>query len=222
MNDDANKKLEKDTVVSNNEMVEDSKVEVSVPSNITSEVASDVSGEGVGAISEQVVEEVSLVDGSDDNKKGIVEGSSDIKEISVEANSESLDDVVVSSDSVFNKQDDVVTQSSLKEGQEHLNDKKGFPYGMVIIFVILIICAFFIDNIVGIIEDLGKDKTKEENEVVEQGNNEESNDGQDINNKEDSQDNNENDMVNDDSSEDTVNDNIDEENNDNELSETGN
>ncbi len=90
--------------------------------------------------------------------------STTIEEVSVSGTS--LDEVETSSNSVFNdKNEEEVVSGSMKEGQEHRADKKGVPYGMLLGFGILIVCAFFIEEIVGFVEDylLPKDEVVEEN-----------------------------------------------------------
>ena len=86
-----------------------------------------------------------------------------IEEVSVSGTS--LDEVETSSNSVFNKKSEDIVSGSMKEGQEHRAEKKGIPYGMLIGFGILIVCAFFIEEIVGFVEDylLPKDEVVEEN-----------------------------------------------------------
>lgn len=85
-----------------------------------------------------------------------------IQEVSVSGTS--LDEVETSSNSVFNDKSEDVVSGSMKEGQEHRAEKKGIPYGMLIGFGILIVCAFFIEEIVGFVENylLPKDEVVEE------------------------------------------------------------
>jgi hypothetical protein len=87
----------------------------------------------------------------------------------VSANNEDfdLDKVDTSDNSIFNqvKEDEVVV-SSLKEGHEEDGEKKGFPYALVIGFVVLIICVLFIDNIVNFIEEVVLDKDEPVEEVA--------------------------------------------------------
>lgn len=97
---------------------------------------------------------------------GIVSGLM-MEEVSANNEDFDLDKVDTSDNSIFNqvKEDDVVV-SSLKEGHEEDGEKKGFPYALVIGFVVLIICVLFIDNIVNFIEEVVLDKDEPVEEVA--------------------------------------------------------
>lgn len=115
------------------------------------------------------IEEVNFNYSENDNNISNVNASTNnfnnnvIEEVSIVADSTSLDEVKSEQDHTLNN--DEVVVGSLKEGREHLNEKKGFPYGMIIIFVVFILCAVFIDHIVGFFEDviIGDNSNQEEN-----------------------------------------------------------
>ena len=91
-----------------------------------------------------------------------------IQEVTVEVDSasfNSLSESEVSENSVFNKQEEVVA-TGMKEGQEHVNEKKGFPFFMVFMLILVIVISFNIDKL-----DIVKEKLKglkKENKVVEE------------------------------------------------------
>lgn len=116
--------------------------------------------------------------------------TSSIEEISVSADSGSLEKVDISANSVFNNKDNEdgsVNTGGMKEGQEFQASQKGIPYGMIIGLVILILCAFFIDNIVGFIEGviLKEDSVVEETNEEKKETNKEENKGKDKENNKD-------------------------------------
>lgn len=92
-----------------------------------------------------------------------------IEEVSVSVDSDSFNNLSeneISEDSVFNKKD-TPSEGSMKEGAE--NEKKGFPFFMVFIFVSVVIAAFFIDDIVLAVQNYQNSKKKpEEEEVVKE------------------------------------------------------
>ena len=94
-----------------------------------------------------------------------------MEEVSVTSDDFDLDKVEVSDNSIFNQvKDDEVVVSSLKEGHEDDAENKGFPYVLVIGFVVLLICVLFIDSIVEIVQEVVLDKdapVEEASEVKE-------------------------------------------------------
>ena len=84
-----------------------------------------------------------------------------IEEVTVQVDSNAfntLSEGEVSENSIFNKKDEVVA-GGMKEGQEHLNEKKGFPFFMIFALVLVIVIACNVDKIDGIIQKI-KEKQK--------------------------------------------------------------
>lgn len=99
-----------------------------------------------------------------DEQKNVVNVGS-IEEVSVTVDSNlfnNLSESEISKDSVFNKKDDPGLVTGMKEGQEHLNEKKKFPFFMVFVFLIVVVSAFFIDDIVAFIEEYRNQKANVE------------------------------------------------------------
>lgn len=98
-----------------------------------------------------------------------------IEEVTVEVDSDafnSLDEAEVSEKSVFNKVEES-TVTGMKEGQEHLTEKKGFPFFMVLMLILVIVIAFNIDSMGTLVEkvknlkkqpEVTDEKKKEEKE----------------------------------------------------------
>ena len=85
-----------------------------------------------------------------------------IEEVTVQVDSNAfntLSESEVSENSIFNKKDEVVA-GGMKEGQEHLNEKKGFPFFMIFALVLVIVIACNVDKIDGILQKI-KEKQKE-------------------------------------------------------------
>jgi len=160
MNEDTNNKLETGEVV-NNTLTEGS-------NNISDNSVSSVSGNVLNnsPVNNDVVENVS-------NDKQISSGK--FEEVSVSVDSDlfnTLNEKEVSENSVFNKKDDNVSNldiSGMKEGQEYLVEKQGFPYFMVIVFVLMILFAFYIGDIFDFVQKyIVKDEVVEENKDNEE------------------------------------------------------
>ncbi len=88
-----------------------------------------------------------------------------IEEVSVVVDSNdfnTLKEGEVSADSVFNKQNEEATGTGMKEGVSYSNEKKKFPFFMLLMLIVLIGCAFFIDDITKFVEDYMETKEQEE------------------------------------------------------------
>ena len=167
MNEDTNKDLVQNVdsnVGSVNDGLENviSSDVVSVPTQpgIVAEVVQDstphVSSETVieANVNQEVVEEA------------LPQGT--IQEVTVQVDStafNSLSENEVSENSVFNKKEEVAP-TGMKEGQEHVNEKKGFPFFMVFMLILVVVVSFNIDKM-----DIVKEKLKglkKDNKVVEE------------------------------------------------------
>lgn len=103
----------------------------------------------------------------------VTEGT--IEEVTVEVDSDSfntLNETEISENSVFNKVEES-SVTGMKEGQEHLNEKKGFPFFMILMLVLVIVIAFNIDSMGTLVEkvknlkkqpEVTDEKKKEEKE----------------------------------------------------------
>lgn len=93
--------------------------------------------------------------------------NSTLQEVSVNVDSSSfnkIDENEVSKESVFNQENSSSTTdkptTTLKEGEETAKTKKGFPFFMLIIFILFIISPFFLDEIMEYLNNFGsKNKT---------------------------------------------------------------
>lgn len=164
MNEDTNKdlveKVDNSVGVVNNasENVNANASVVSAPSQI--QTATEVVQESTAQVESETVIEANV------NQEVVPQGT--IQEVTVEVDSESfnsLSESEVSENSVFNKQEEVVA-GGMKEGQEHVNEKKGFPFFMVFMLILVIVISFNIDKL-----ELVKEKLKDlkkDNKVVEE------------------------------------------------------
>lgn len=87
-----------------------------------------------------------------------------IEEVSVVVDSNdfnTLKEGEVSSDSVFNKKNEEATGTGMKEGVSYSNEKKKFPFFMTFMFIALIVCAFFIEDITKFVNEYN-DKNKQD------------------------------------------------------------
>jgi len=166
------KPLENNTVVvANNENVNsnnDSLVEEGSNDNniINNEEKTEVivSETVINADVNTVVEEV---------KPEIAIGS--VEEVSVVVDSDTfnnLNESEIAANSVFNKKEDDVVDGILKEGKENSIDKKGFPYFMVFVFILVVFVAFFIDDITVLVEKYQESKTETVDESISKDDNE--------------------------------------------------
>jgi len=166
MSDDTNKGLQP---INNDSISDNFKIEIKPLENNTVVVANN---ENVNSNNDSLVEEVSndnniinneektevivseTVINADVNtvveevKPEIAIGS--VEEVSVVVDSDTfnnLNESEIAANSVFNKKEDDVVDGILKEGKENSIDKKGFPYFMVFVFILVVFVAFFIDDI---------------------------------------------------------------------------
>lgn len=167
----------------NNSMIQ----EVSFPD--VEEINKDSTIVSVNTTNNDVVDSETVI-GTDVNvsveevKEEILTGS--IQEVSVNADSVAfnmLSETEVSPNSVFNKSEEIPKISGgMKEGQENNVEQKGFPIFMIIVFVILIIGAFFIDKIVLFAnnifnkEEIVEQSSKKDDDVEEEKNENDKND----------------------------------------------
>lgn len=123
---------------------EETNVEVPAEEELTSnEVPAESTQEAV--ISSETVIEAD-VNAEISTNEEVVVGT--IEEVSVAVDSDSfnnLSEAEVSENSVFNKKEAVV-EGSMKEGAEV--EKKGFPFFMILVFIGMVVAAFYIDDIV--------------------------------------------------------------------------
>ena len=87
-----------------------------------------------------------------------------IDEVSVTVDSDlfnSVNDSEISEKSVFKKPETNNTETTMKEGMETQNEKKGFPFFMFIIFILVVFAAFFIDDISVWVKEYRDSKNKQ-------------------------------------------------------------
>ena len=171
MNDDSNKVGQDNNLDNgNNSVVND----VTNNSTISDDVNSNVNDmvDSSQASNESNNEVVNTGDNGNSNDSNIQNVSSEngtIEEVSIKAESlNDLDASEISENSVFNKPE-VESENKIKgikEGQEELMEKKGSSIPMLIVFVLVIICAFSIDYIVEFFEE--RKANKNSGEVVEE------------------------------------------------------
>lgn len=86
-----------------------------------------------------------------------VDASSAIQEVSVNADVDAFNNLKeseISESSVFNKKDDgEAVGTGMKEGQVYDNHKRGTPIFMIIMLVLVIIVAFFVNDIVAFVDN---------------------------------------------------------------------
>ena len=168
MNEDTNKDLVENVdnnvgVVNNgSENVTANESVVSAPSQI--ETAPVVAQAPAAQVESETVIEANV--NQEVTEEVVPQGS--IQEVTIEVDSasfNSLSESEVSENSVFNKQEEVVS-TGMKEGQEHVNEKKSFPFFMVFMLVLVIVISFNIDKLELVKEKLKR--LKEDDKIVEE------------------------------------------------------
>jgi Na+-transporting methylmalonyl-CoA/oxaloacetate decarboxylase gamma subunit len=160
MNDDTNKELEQvqniDNNVVNSSDVANTSQDVS-ETGVVSEVSFDYKDEEV--VKEEVESAPVLTDAQ-------VSTPASLEEVSVSGDNGFLDSTEATENSVFNeKKEEENVLSSMKEGGERAVQKKGFPYGMLIVVGLVIIFVFSMDFIAEFIE---KEVINKEKEIIEE------------------------------------------------------
>lgn len=167
MNEDTNKDLVENVdnnvgVVNNgSENVTSNESVVSAPSQI--ETAPEVAQAPAVQVESETVIEANV--NQEVTEEVVPQGT--IQEVTIEVDSasfNSLSESEVSENSVFNKQEEVVS-TGMKEGQEHVNEKKSFPFFMVFMLVLVIVISFNIDKLELVKEKLKR--LKEDDKIVE-------------------------------------------------------
>ena len=164
MNDGTNKELEQvqniDNNVVNSSDVANTSQDVS-ETGVVLEVSFDYKDEEV--VSEVVKEEVESAPVLTDVQ---VSTPASLEEVSVSGDNGFLDSTEATENSVFNeKKEEENVLSSMKEGGERAVQKKGFPYGMLIVVGLVIIFVFSMDFIAEFIE---KEVINKEKEIIEE------------------------------------------------------
>lgn len=101
-----------------------------------------------------------------------------IDEVSISVDSESfnaISDNEIGENSVFKKPSTNTENVSMKEGQEHVTERKKFPFFMVLVFILFIVAAFYIEDISNWVKEYkeSKNPTTDEVENTNNGENEE-------------------------------------------------
>ena len=160
----------------NKEVTANSEEQVKKEEVDTSQVKVDTPKEDVQSDSEANVVSETVIEADVNNavseKTDTENNSSLIEEVSITADSEAfntLNENEISENSVFNKKNETeTTTSTMKEGQEFDNQKKGFPFFMVFVLIAVIVFTFFIDDIVTYFNENYINKKVAEEETEEQ------------------------------------------------------
>lgn len=160
----------------NKEVTANSEEQVKKEEVDTSQVKVDNPKEDVQSDSEANVVSETVIEADVNNavseKTDTENNSSLIEEVSITADSEAfntLNENEISENSVFNKKNETeTTTSTMKEGQEFDNQKKGFPFFMVFVLIAVIVFTFFIDDIVTYFNENYINKKVAEEETEEQ------------------------------------------------------
>ena len=128
----------------------------------------DVAVQGAPVVEENpapiVSETVIAADVNTEVKEEVSTAVGTIDEVSVTVDSDSfnnLNDSEISEKSVFKKPETNNTETTMKEGMENQNEKKGFPFFMLIIFILVVFIAFFIDDISVWVKEYKDSKNKQ-------------------------------------------------------------
>lgn len=98
------------------------------------------------------------------NDATVLVGTIDEVSVTVDSNSfNTLDENEISDKSVFKNNTTTSENTVMKEGMENQVQKKGFPFFMVFIFILVVFFAFFIDDISVWVKEYKESKSKQPN-----------------------------------------------------------